>query len=196
MAVVDLTDLRFQNAPPSLVTLGGVVRGPFGGATYIGRQGDRWQRQYVTRPMREEPNGRRFRAMLQMATREGGLFHIPQPGFSIGAPGSPVVAEDTASGRSVPLAGLTPHYAIRIGQWLSFVSGGRRYCDQVTAQVIAGADGTAVVTIQNLLRAPLSEGDVVELGSPKMEGTVEGDFGGDLAADQIAQFSFTVIEDR
>lgn len=192
---IDLTDLKIFGDEIVPVEFGGLMQSALGGATErIERLGDRYMAAVSTPPMRIEPDGRRFSARLLKARKVGAIIEIQQPDLNIGPPGSPVVASSTASGKSIPISGLTPGYAIRDGQWLNYIVAGQRYLDQVTAQVIADADGEAAVTIQNLLRAPLTAGDTIELATPCIEGWIEGDFGIPRTVQRMTVFGFTVTE--
>jgi hypothetical protein len=192
---VDLTELKISGDSIMPLDFGGLMPSALGGSTdRIDRLGTRYMAQIDTPAMRLEPDGRRWSARLLRARREGALIEIHQPDFDAGAPGAPVVASDTASGRSIPISGLTPHYAVREGQWLNYVVDGQRYLDQVTAQVLANASGVATITIQNLLRVPLTAGDTIVLAKPCIEGWIEGDFGIARSVDRITSFSFTLSE--
>lgn len=192
---IDLTALRFRAAEPQPLRLGGVVRGPLGGSQTINRLGDRWQLMVETPPMPIEPDGRRWSVLLDQARREGALIRVRQPDFLNLAIGQPVVAAATASGRSVPVAGLAPDAAVVPGQWVSIVVNGRRYLDRVRAQAVAGSDGLATLLLVNLIRVPLPQGAVVELAQPKIEGSIDGDVGGRWEPNRRTSFAFTVIED-
>lgn len=197
MASIDFTGLPIASAVPTPFSFSRWRRPGLGGAiTYQGRLGDRWSFTFRTPLMPIEPDWRRWSALFDDAERLGGVFDIPQPEFSVGAPGTVLVDADTASGRTVPLKGLTPSYAIKAGQWISFVSDGYRYADRVVEQVIADSTGDATVRIRNLLRAPLSEDDVVELGSPKIEGAVEVVSRPPLEIEHVTAIEFIVTEFR
>lgn len=192
---VDLTELRIRGDALTMISAGGLLRSALNNVTdRVERLGDCWGAPVETPSMHIEPDGRRWSARLVRAVKEGGIVRIHQPGFAIGAPGSPTVATDTAGGRTIPLAGLTPHYAIREGQWLNYLVAGRYYLDQVREQVIADADGEATVTLQNLLRAPLEVGDVIELARPRLEGWIEGDFSIPRDVERVTSFNFTITE--
>lgn len=192
---VDLTDLKVSGDAIMPLEFGGLLPSALGGATArIERLGDRYSVQVSTPPMKVEPDGRRWSARLMKARREGGIVEIHQPDLNIGAPGSPVVSATTASGRSIPVSGLTPYYAVREGQWLNYIVGGQRYLDQVVSQVIADASGAATLTIQNLIRTPLTAGDTIDLATPCIEGWIEGDFSIPRAVERITSFNFVVSE--
>jgi hypothetical protein len=194
MAAVDFTGLlRINGAVPFAVTMGNVQSAP-AGSFHTDRLGDRWGFEFTTPVVRLEPEGGRLQAMFDDAEKRGGIFPVEQPDFDVGAPGLPVIASDTASGKLVPLSGLTPGYPIRQRQWLSFVVDGQRYLDRVMEQVIADADGEATVRIKNLLRAPLTAGDTVELAPARIEGAVAFTSAPPWDLNRMTSFSFTVTE--
>lgn len=190
---IDLTELKISGDQILPVSLGGVLEG-LTSDEYLGRLGDRWAAQVETPAMQIEPFGRRWSARLLRARREGGIVRIHQPELRIGAPGAPVVATTTASGRSIPTSGLTPGYVIREGQWLNYIVGGRRYLDQCTAEVVANVSGLATVPIQNLLRVSLTAGDTIDLARPCIEGLIKGEFAIPRSVERITSFSFTIAE--
>lgn len=193
-----MTAVAFVDATPLPVELGRIQQAGGGAVAFrTDRLGNRWAFKLLSKPMRVEPDGRRWGSRFRRAKRLGGIFRVQIPGFDVGAPGFGVtVAADTAAGRAIPIQGATPGYVIREGQFLSVIAGGQRYLDCCTAQTIVASDGTATVPIECLIRVPLSEDDVVELAEPKIEGSVlmEGEPG--WGADRMTQFAFTVREDR
>ncbi|HEX8412396.1 MAG TPA: hypothetical protein VF637_00715 [Sphingomicrobium sp.] len=196
MASVDLTGLRINSATPMPVTFGGIQRPATGGAvTRIRRMGSRWAFTFTTPPMRIDPDYRLWSAQFDRAEDDGALIHINLPGFSVGTPGTPTVATTTATGRSIPLTGLTAGYVIRAGQWVSFIVGGKRYLDRIAQQVTASAGGTATITIKNLIRVSIPAGTVAELAVPKIEGSLEYESPPTWSVDRFAAFAFTITED-
>lgn len=194
---VDLTGLPVRRAVPTPVVFGRVTRSDQGGSSdYDDRLGNRWAMEIETPPMRVEPNGRLFIEDLWEAQREGGVFEIPQPGLVLPPLGSPVVKTYTATGRSLPLEGLTPNAVIKKGQWVSFLHSGQWYADRIRQQVIANADGEATISLRFLLRESPLAGAEVRLNKPVMEGFVEGELPLDLSVDWITSFSFRVVEKR
>lgn len=193
MAAIDLTDVVFCDVQPFGVTTGNTQNGP-AGAYHFDALGDRKGFRLETPPMRVEPHGRRLAARLARAAKQGGLFTICQPGFAVGSPGSPTISEDTAAGKLVPITGGYPGYQIVPGQWFSVVVDGQRYMDWAMEAVTLDGDGAGVIPIENLLRAPLSEGDVVELAKPKVEGSVTVE-GGGWSREHLTSFVITVTED-
>src|SRR3546814_11769053 len=95
-------------------------------------------------PMRNGDNGRIFVSRLLQAKQDRLLMDWTQPGFTIGAPGSPLVSTAASGGTALAIKSLTPSYAIRGGQFFSIAHGGRRYVHMITASVVARGTGTEV----------------------------------------------------
>lgn len=197
MAAVDLTSLDYEEVLPGAYSFGRILRPQTGGALQrIDRLGNRWQFTFRTPPMPIEPDGRRVSMLLHRAVRDGGIVRVRMPGFDVLAPGTPLVKGAVASGRSVPIDGLTPYYPIRANQPISFVSGGNRYFDFVESEVVADGDGEATITLYNLLRGPLADNATVELGVPKMQGAVEVTSPAPWPKDRVTYFEFMVTEEK
>jgi hypothetical protein len=194
VSAIDFTELRFSSQVPFSVTNGFVQNAP-GGFYRIDTLGDRWGFRFITPPVAMEPEGRRLQAMFDDAERVGGLFAIRQPGFDVRAPGDPVVSADTLAGKIIPIEGGKPNYEVRIGQWVSVVVGGQRYLDRVMERVVLDGSGAGNLRIKNLIRKPLSEGDAVELGVPKIEGSVTWDEPPPWDEARMTRFAFTVLEE-
>lgn len=194
---IDLSELPLRRIKPVPFRHGGVIRPALGGtATRVDHLGSRWSFEYETPPIPIEPDGRRWGALLDAAEREGAIVSIFQPGLQVGLPGNPVVAITTASGRFVPLTGCTPRYAMRAGQWVSFVVDGQRYADRVVTQAVADASGAMTIELKNLIRKPMPTGTVAEIALPKVQGSVENLDGGDFDPMRMVAWSFILTEDE
>lgn len=196
MTMVDLTGIPIISAMPKLAQFGGLLTPSLGGAVQrIDRAGTRWAWDFTTAAMLVEPDGRKWAAKLVEAARIGAVMPIIQPGLSVIAPGNAItVSATTTSGHSVPITGATANYPVRAGQWVSIVSGGYRYSDMIRTATAVATDGTATLDLQNLIRTPLSVGDVVELAQPKVEGFLTSDIGWPLEISRATVFSFTIEE--
>lgn len=192
---VDLTELKISGDEIMPMDFGGLMPSALGGATErYGRLGNRYSAMISTPAMRIEPDGRRWSARLFKARQVGAIVEIHQPDFKVGAPGSPLVAVDIAAGKVLQVSGLTPHYAVREGQWLNYIVDGQRYLDQATENSTANEAGQINITIQELIRVPLTTGDVIELARPCIEGWIDGDFSIARDVQRITSFSFTIVE--
>lgn len=184
MASVDLTGLPLRTATPHYIDNGGELTGFLGDMQRINRLGDRSGLSIDCAAVKEEPDGRIWTQKLRLAKKQGALFPWPQPGLKVGAPGAPVVDGAVAGGTSLPIRGLTPAYPIRFGQAFSIIHGGRRYLHFAAAEAVADGSGDATVTIDPLLRVSLSDGDIVEIAKPMIEGLLAS---GDLAWDIMTE---------
>lgn len=192
---VDLTSLNISADSIMPLDFGGLMSSALGGATdRLDRLGSRYMAEQNTPPMPIEPDGRKWSARLLRARKEGGIVAIHELDLNVMAPGSPVVATDTPSGRVIPISGLTPYYPIREGKWLNYVIGGQHYLDQCVEEVVADGSGVASVTIQNLLRVPLTAGATLIFAKPVIEGWIEGDFAIPRSVERITSFSFSISE--
>lgn len=199
--MIDLTGLPLLPFTPMPLEFGGLQEPALGGPSqWIDRVGGRWAIRFATPPIdlgntgAADSAGRFWTGMLTQARREGGRIAVPQPQLPSASPGSPVVASNTASGRFVPVSGLTPGYQVQRGQWLSFRRGTRRYFDMNMNDVVAAGDGTATLLIANLIRKPLVAGDVIDLAEPKIEGWVMDFEQWTVELDGTVAFAFTIRE--
>lgn len=192
---IDLSALRIVECKPELIDFGGLLEPVLGGeAQRIDRPGSRWAMTFETPTRPDEPDGRIWSARIARAVREGAIISIPQPGFNVGNPGSPVVAGSFVGGRLIQLSGVTPGYPLREGQWVSLRIGGRRYADKVANNASATADGLLTVELTNLLRKPLAGGEVCEIADPKIEGWLRQNFSWSINVAWMTSFSFTIGE--
>lgn len=192
---IDLSALPERTSGFTEVRFGARVTSPLGaGSQKIDRPGTRYRYTRETGRMKIEPHGRKWAALIQAATNDGARMRVKLDGFKAGAPGSPVVAANTASGRQVPLSGLTPGYAIRAGQPVTITHGARSYFDFTRSAIIAGADGTATMTLQQLIRVPLAAGDKVEFAAPFIEGDITEAFEFEQPLEGYTSFTVTIEE--
>lgn len=174
--MIDLTAAPIAESVPRLLQWGSELTPTLGGVTQrLDRLGSRHAIDVQLPPMLMADDGRRWIARLLRAKQEGGRIAFPQVDFEPGPCGRPTVAADTTVGRMIPIAGATPRYAIREGQWLSVTHGARSYLYCATAQVVLDGSGAGTVPVDVLLRSPLSVGDKVELARPVIEGWLSGD---------------------
>jgi hypothetical protein len=173
---------------------GFVQRGP-AASLRIDRPGSRFRVEVSFPPMKPDV-ARRFMARLQKARREGLRIEYPLLGVNQGAPGSPVVNGTNPTGTTLPLRGLTPHYAVKEGFWLHVEDAdGVRYLHNVTTNGIADASGLLSVEIEPAIRAPLADGSAVELAKPTFEGFLGDDLGWSLDLDRLVRGGSIMIEE-
>lgn len=119
---------------------------------------------------------------------------IFQPGLDTGAPGAAVVNGAGQGGKALMLRTVTPGYVFRKGQFLSVISAGQRYLYRASARVTATAGGLLTIPLQTLLRRPPSDGDLVEIVQPMIEGYVRDASDPGVVANNEVKVSFTVRE--
>jgi len=195
--MIDLTDLELTGGTtPRLLDWGGELVPPFGGVTQrLDRLGSRHSVDCVAPARAMEPNGRLWIARLKRAKREGAIIAFPQVGFDPGNPGTPVVAAAVTAGNTVPLSGLTSGYRLHEGQWLTIFHAGRRYLYSINTEIVGTSSGTATIQVTPFLRTQLSQGDVINLSEPEMEGWLAGDeFAWSPDTDRTVSLKFTVTE--
>ena len=192
--MINLTELAAYSHTPRLLDFGGFLAPSTGASVLrVDRMGNRHAVDFVLPPMRMEPTGRIWISRLKRAKTEGAFMRFPQVDFRPIASGVPVVAARTVGGRSLPITGGLPGGVIREGQWLSVIHAGRRYLHSNDSQMLFGADGTVILSVTPMLRAPLDVGDIIEM-VPRIEGLILDDFAWPVASNRTASLSFTLTE--
>lgn len=148
--------------------LGGPVQSPI-------RLGTRFSLEFTLPPMPSDPDGRLWAARLAQAKLSGVIAPFIQDGFTPGSPGTPMIDGAGQSGMSIAIRGGQPGYRFREGQFFSLVHGGRRYLHMVTGRVDVASDGRAILPILPMLRVLTSDGDTLEVATPKIQGSLVGD---------------------
>lgn len=178
---------------PTLLDFGFIQRPSSGSAIQrIDRPGSRYRVEVSYPPMKADA-ARKFVARLLRAKREGLRIEYPLLGLSQGVPGAPVVDGADPTGTTLPLRGLTPHYAFKEGYWITLIDAdGTRYLHNVQEAVVAAADGTVTLTVEPSIRAPLADGSTVLVAKPTIEGLIE-DSGWSLAVDRLVRFGGSIV---
>ena len=159
---------------PTMLDWGGALTATNGGATQtLMRLGTRHSLDFTLPVMPTEPLGRIWAAKLRLAKLFGALLPFGQDGFSIGVPGSPVIAGAGQSGMMLAVRGFQPGYAVRLGQAFSLVHQGRRYLHWAAEQGIS-LDGSLELSIFPMLRVIPADGDVLEFAKPMIQGSLSG----------------------
>ncbi len=183
-----------SGASPALIDFGFILRPSTGaGALRVNRPGSRWLVKFSYPPMRPDV-ARVFISRLIEAKSAGLRIKYPLQ-VSQGNPGAALVDGGGAAGTSLPVKGLTPHYLAKEGYWLSVTdAAGVKYLHNVRATASADAAGKVTLTIRPPLRAPLVNGDAIELAAPMIEGLVTSDIAWPIVPDQVIDLSFSVEE--
>lgn len=169
-------DVVPNNAEPSLMDFGGVMRPETGGeALRVDRLGNRFKALVTLPPMENDGNGRVVVSRLIRAKSEGIRIEYPLCGVDQGSPGSPRVKGADQAGTSLELDGFRPGYGAGEGFWFSIETDGQHYLYNVAAPAQADGDGEMTLTFYPPLRVPPADNDVVHLQRPMMEGMAIGD---------------------
>ncbi|MDX2334618.1 hypothetical protein [Brevundimonas vesicularis] len=123
------------------------------------------------------------------------IMKIYQPGLDTGSPGAPQVDGANQIGRTLNLKGLTPGYAFRKGQWISFPVSGQLFAYKVRTAITVGSDGRVVLPLLTLLRLPPANNAVVDVAQPRAEGFATVDPASlEVATDRMVRLRFTLEE--
>jgi len=191
---IDLGTVAYRSATPRYIDFGGELTPPLGGEVQrINRLGNRFALDVELPPLREGEEGRELPAQLRLAKQQGAIMDWPQPGLDVGNPGSPLVDGAVSGGTSLPIKGLTALYPIKFGQFFSIVHAGRRYVHAAAAAATGNAGGSVTLTIDPMLRVSLSNNDVIEMLTPRIEGLIDFD-GWTILKEPFVTTGFTIRE--
>lgn len=111
-------------------------------------------------------------AKWSVLNRKGRTFviEVQQPGIVIPAQPDPRVKGAGQAGSQILIDGLTPGQPIKTGWFLSIISDGQRFLYRADADTVATGEGAALIDLQEMLRRPPDDNDVVEIVAPKIEG--------------------------
>lgn len=172
---IDLTSFKCSGAVPTLMDWAVLQDPALGGVTQrLGRLGSRFSIDFQTPMMKIEDEGRRAIALLQQAQRLGGRVEYPQPDFRVGAVGAPLVSGAHTGGTTLTLKGLTPRYAVRQGQALNLIVGGRYYLYFAAGNAVMDGVGAGQVILTTPMRKHMAGNERVEIAKPVVEGWLDG----------------------
>jgi len=181
-------------ADPMLIDFGSDMVPILGGPVQrVNRMGSRYSLTVELPPVKEEPNARIWASALRQAKQLGAIFTVPQPGLTIGSPGTPLVNGAHTGGTSLSIKGLSSTYALKQGQFLSIIHSSRRYLYAVAADATASG-GNVTVTLETMLRTALANNDVIEIATPKIEGYLDGDPAVKMMLEPYRTVSFRIVE--
>jgi hypothetical protein len=156
------------------IDYGGNLVSPGGGTDQrVNRNGNRWALA-VQMPVMEVQEARYWLAALTRGRRHGVQLKLLQPDMQIGSPGAPLVDGDGQAGDILNIKGMTPRYPMVIGQWFNHVQDGFNYLYQITGSGNADGEGEVAAQIEPPLRAEAMADDVLNFGSPVIEGLLVG----------------------
>lgn len=186
-----------RTATPRYVFFGVDQTPTMGGtAGRISRMGDRWAIDVETYPAEYTAHGMAYLSRLVRGLKAHVLTGFPEPGVTPRSYGAPVVASAGASGKSLPVSGLIPGDVIREGKFFSLVISGQRFLYQVAVEdVTVAPDGTAVLSIEPMLRRQPAAGAVLEIEAPKIEGFIQGnEQSWNVSRSKYLPFNFSIQE--
>lgn len=162
-----------SDPPPASMSIGKVsaantLTPAFGGAdAEMDRKGERYALTF-TLPSQDYADA----AKWSVLSGKGRTFvmEVQQPGIVIPAQPDPRVKGAGQAGSQILIDGLTPGQPIKTGWFLSIISAGQRYLYRADADSVAAGDGSATILLQEMLRRPPNDNDVVEIVAPKIEG--------------------------
>jgi hypothetical protein len=195
MSIVTIpTPTGFARATPELVSNDIIQVPPGGGVTQtLQRLGTRWALSVELPPARENGDFRAIMSALVQARRFGAAYPWPQPGITIGTPGSPVVNGAGQLGSSLVCSGFSASYSVVAGQFFSILTGGRRYLHMITAAGTATGGGALTLQIFPMLRISPAASSPISM-TPLIEGNVEGNFGWTHEPHDWVPLSFRITE--
>lgn len=161
-------------ATPKFIDFGGTLSASMGGEDQrLNRLGSRFGAEYSLPPMKAA-QAQVWISRLIRGRKEKVAFYFPQPGVNTYGVTTCLVDGDHVSNAEIlNLKSIGGAQAIAEGQFLSIIKGGKRYLYNVTLP--NGGAAAFPIGIQPGLRTSLSSNDVVEIGTPMIEGYVKGD---------------------
>jgi len=179
-----------------MIDFGGTLSSPLGGSDQrLNRPGMR-RKAIVTLPAMDVAQAMEWSTQLELAIQFGAAWRIRQPGFSVGSPGTVLVAGGAQAGYSLAVDGLRVGYTWRRGQYASVLTGGVRYLYKIAATART-ANGAGALALTTPLRATPADNSPVELARPVIEGLLAGLSTGSTDPDHLARgFSFAIAERR
>lgn len=194
--MIDLSIIPIAAAQPAILDMGGVQGSAGVGTTSrLNRLGNRWQWGFTTIAATLADGAMLWSSLLTRARIEGARIEIPQPGIlRASGSGNPKVATNLTSGRGVPVTGFSAGFVLDAGRWASIIHAGQRYLDQIAETAVMNGSGGGAIILQNLMRTPLSQNDVIEIDAPKIEGIITDFVSWPLDDEGKSSFSFTIEE--
>jgi hypothetical protein len=188
-------------ATPIYLDKGGVLPGGLGAPDQrINRLGDRWGIAVTLPIVTHAKVGRQIVSRLVQAQRQGARMPWPLQGFDPGAPGPITVNGSNQTGSILIVDRGTPNYIAREGQFFSVDdgTGANHVLYMITAETTFNSSGQALLPIIPPIRVQHQDGNNCYLGTPMIEGFVQGDASQwDWIADRFTgPLSFEIHERR
>lgn len=170
MSVTLPTSPAPRSITPRLVTARAELRSAFGGATQrISRTGSRWAFDVELPPM---THASALDWVDLLTEADTCILNIPEPGITVGSPGTPLVNGASQTGSSLITDGWTASYVIPKGKFISVSVSSLLYAYQTTASTTASGAGAATLPVRSLLRASPADNAALNVNPAKVEGFV------------------------
>ena len=194
MSVTLPTSPSPSSITPRLITTRGELRSAFGGSMQrISRTGSRWAFDVVMPPM-TAATALEWVNILEEA--DTCILRLPEPGITIGSPGTPLVNGATQTGTSLITDAWTASYASPKGKFVGVSVSGLQYLYQTTTAVTASGAGAATLVLRPMLRASPADNAALIVNPATVEGFVtvaDGALG--ISVNRLVEgFSFTIEE--
>jgi hypothetical protein len=194
MSVTLPTSPAPSSITPRLITTRGELRSAFGGSMQrISRTGSRWAFDVVMPPM---THAQALEWVNILDETDTCILQLPEPGITIGSPGTPLVNGATQTGTSLITDAWTASYAIPKGKFVGVSVSGLQYLYQTTTAVTASGGGAATLVLRPMLRASPADNAALIVNPATVEGFVtvaDGALG--ISVNRLVEgFSFTIEE--
>ena len=126
------------------------------------------------------------------------ILQLPEPGITIGTPGTPLVNGGSQTGTSLITDAWGASYAIPKGKFIGVTVSGLRYLYQTTTAVTASGAGAATLVLRPMLRASPADNAALIINPATVEGFVSlSDGSMNISVNRLVEgFTFTIEERR
>lgn len=196
MSVTLPTSPSPRSITPRLVTARADLRPAFGGATQrIARAGSHWAFDVEMPPMTHATALEWVNIFDETDTC---ILQLPEPGITIGSPGTPLVNGGSQTGTSLITDAWGASYAIPKGKWVGVSVSGLQYLYQTTTAVTADGSGAAPLVLRPMLRASPADNAALIINPATVEGFVTlSDGAMNISVNRLVEgFTFTIEERR
>ena len=195
MSVTLPTSPAPRSITPRLITARAELRSAFGGSVQrINRLGSRWAFDVDLPPM---THAAALDWVDLLTEADTAILNLPEPGITIGSPGTPLVNGASQTGSSLVTDGWTNGYVIPKGKWFSVSVSSLLYLYQTTAAVTASGAGAATLTVRPMLRASPADNAALNVNPATVEGFVsvpDGAFG--ISVNRLVEGLTFTLEER
>ena len=195
MSVTLPTSPAPRSITPRLITARAELRSAFGGSVQrINRLGSRWAFDVELPPM---THAAALDWVDLLTEADTAILNLPEPGITIGSPGTPLVNGSSQTGSSLVTDGWTNGYVIPKGKWFSVSVSSLLYLYQTTAAVTASGAGAATLTVRPMLRASPADNAALNVNPATVEGFVsvpDGAFG--ISVNRLVEGLTFTLEER